>query len=259
METRGRSQDGNEDGSGGRNERSFRDENGNEDGNGDRNEDEIGEGGEKVKKHKKPHKNCRRDQALLFRTRHRLGRQRVALVDTRQLHSQGLVLVHAHRTEGVTGSERQGGSNGVGIGVGGGNGDGNGVGGRGREWSGNGNGNGKGGGGERRSARWDRGREWRRERGRGGDGDGMGMKTPGRTQDGNGDWSGDGNESNNSGDGNGDRNGNGNGNGNEDRIGEDGGDSKNTRNRTRLVDAMWETGETWVEREKIRRKERLVQ
>ena len=42
----------------------------------------------------------------------------------------GLVPVHAHRTEGVTGSEEREGSNGVrsGIGVGGGNGDGNGVG-----------------------------------------------------------------------------------------------------------------------------------
>ena len=40
------------------------------------------------------------------------------------------MLVHAHHTEGVSGSERQEGSNGVGngIGVGSGNGDGDGVG-----------------------------------------------------------------------------------------------------------------------------------
>ena len=44
--------------------------------------------------------------------------------------SQGPVSVHAHRTEGITGSEEREGANGVGvgIGVGGGNGDGNGVG-----------------------------------------------------------------------------------------------------------------------------------
>ena len=49
---------------------------------------------------------------------------------TRTLRSQGLVPIHAHRTEGVTGSEEREGSNGVGsgIGVGGGNGDGNGSG-----------------------------------------------------------------------------------------------------------------------------------
>ena len=75
-----------------------------------------------------PHKNCRRDQALAH---HHFSRHGVALAGTRHLRSQGLVPVHAHRTEGVTGSERQEGSNAVGrgIGVGGGNGDGNGVGG----------------------------------------------------------------------------------------------------------------------------------
>ena len=63
-------------------------------------------GGGEVKKRKKPHKNCRHDQALLFRTRHHLGREGVAFADTQQLRSQGLVPVHAHRTEGVTGSKR---------------------------------------------------------------------------------------------------------------------------------------------------------
>ena len=51
--------------------------------NGDGNEDRIGEGGGEVKKLNKPHKNCRRDQALLFRTRHHLCRQGLALVGTR--------------------------------------------------------------------------------------------------------------------------------------------------------------------------------
>ena len=57
------------------------------------------------------------------------------LAGTRQLHSQGPVPVHAHRTEGVTGSKGREGANGIGggVGVGGGNGDGNGVGVGGRE------------------------------------------------------------------------------------------------------------------------------
>ena len=246
METRGRSQDENGDRSGERNESSFGDETVDEDGNG--NAGGIREGGGEVKKRKKRHKKCRRDQALLFRTRHHLGRQGVALAGTRRLCSQGLVPIHAHHTDGVTGSERQEGSNGVGsgIGVGGRNGDGNGVGsgtgterergrGRGRGWSGNGNG--KEGGGERGSARW-KGAET-------GTGTGTGLEIPGRTQDGYGDGSGDGNESN-GGDGNGDENGN----GNEDKIRENGGLRRSARNRTGHVDAMWETGETWVERGK---------
>ena len=67
-------------------------------------------------------------QALSFRTRHHLCRQRVALASTRRPHSQGPASVQAHRTGGVTRSEGQEGANGVGggIGVGGGNGDGNG-------------------------------------------------------------------------------------------------------------------------------------
>ena len=52
----------------------------------------------------KLHKNCIHDQTLLFRTRH-LGKQGVALESTRQLRSQGLVRIYAHRTEGGTGSE----------------------------------------------------------------------------------------------------------------------------------------------------------
>ena len=85
-------------------------------------------------------------QRISFRTRHDLCRQGVALVGTRQLHSQGPVSVHAHRTEGVTGSERRGGANGVGgwIGVGGGNGDEKGVGGGNRDMNGDGDGTGVG-------------------------------------------------------------------------------------------------------------------
>ena len=51
--------------------------------------------------------------------------------------------VQAHRTDGVTGSERQKGANGVGggIGVAGGNGDGNGVGGGNGDVNGHGDGN----------------------------------------------------------------------------------------------------------------------
>ena len=72
-------QDGNGDGSGdGDGNESSRGD-GNEDGNG--NEDGIGEGGGESKKRKKSHKNCRRDQALSFRTmkRHHLCRQGVTL------------------------------------------------------------------------------------------------------------------------------------------------------------------------------------
>ena len=78
-----------------------------------------------------PQKKCRRDQAFLFRTRHHLSRRGVAFAGTRQLRSQDVVPLHAHRTEGVTGSEWHEGLNGVrsGIGVEGGNGNRNGVGG----------------------------------------------------------------------------------------------------------------------------------
>ena len=109
METRRRTQDGNGNGSGDVNESSSGDGNRDDDGSGNGNEDGIGEPGREAKKRKKPHKNCRRDQAFLFRTRHHL---------------------YAHRTERVTGSEGRERENGAGggIGVGGGNGDGNGGG-----------------------------------------------------------------------------------------------------------------------------------
>ena len=59
-------------------------------------------------------------QALSFHTRHHLCRQGVALASIPQLRSQGPVSVQAHRSEGVTGPERQEEANGVegGIGVG---------------------------------------------------------------------------------------------------------------------------------------------
>ena len=105
VETRRRTQDGNRGGNGDGDESSSRDGNGDEDGNGDGNENGIEEGGRQTKKRKKPYKHCRRDQALFFRTRQHRCRQRVALPGIRQIHSQGLLPVHAHRTEGVTGSE----------------------------------------------------------------------------------------------------------------------------------------------------------
>ena len=65
----------------------------------------------------------------------------MAHADTRQLRSEGAVSVHAHRTEGITGSEGREGANGIGggikDGVGGGKGgvnvDGNGDGGEANE------------------------------------------------------------------------------------------------------------------------------
>ena len=72
----------------------------------------------------KPHKNCRRDQALLFRMRHHLCKQRVALEGTRQLYLQGRLPVHSHRTERMARSKGQEDANGVG----GGNEDWDGVG-----------------------------------------------------------------------------------------------------------------------------------
>ena len=47
-------------------------------------------------------------QALSFRTRYHLCRQRVALASTRQLRSQGPASVQAHRTGGVTGTNTVG-------------------------------------------------------------------------------------------------------------------------------------------------------
>ena len=97
-----------------------------------------------MKKRKKPHKSCRRDQALSFRTRHYLYRQRVALAGTRQLRSQDSVSVHVHTTELVTRPEGREGANGVGRGirVGDGNRDGNGGGGGNVDVNGNGDGDG---------------------------------------------------------------------------------------------------------------------
>ena len=57
-------------------------------------------------------------QALSFRTRRHLCRQGVALASTRQLSLQGPMSVQAHRTEGVTGSEGNGGGAGLESGMG---------------------------------------------------------------------------------------------------------------------------------------------
>ena len=88
-----------------------------------------------------------------------------------------------------------------------------------------------------------------------GDGAGTGVETRGRTHDGNGDGSGDGNESS-SGDGNGDED-----NGNEDRIGSGRAEERrrSATNRVRVVDAVLEAGETWVERGKNVENKGLVQ
>ena len=250
VETLGQTQYGNGDGSGDGNESSSEDGNGGEDGYGDGNEDGIGEGGGDTKKRKKPHKNCRRDQALLFRMHRHLCRQGVAIAGTRQLRLQGLVSLDAHRTEGVTGSEGREGANGVGdgVGVGGGNGDRNDVGG------------GKGGGNGVETGTGLRANEGAQDGNEDGSGDGAGMGT--RT----GGWRPL----------------------DEHRMGTEKGVGmkrravaemgtrtritgtrigsgraekrrRSARNHTRVVDAMWETGETWVERGKIVGKKGLVQ
>ena len=188
-------------------------------------------------------------QALSFRTRHHLCRQRVALASIRRPHSQGPASVQAHRTGGVTGSEGQEGANGVrgGMGVGGGNGDGNG------DVDGHGDGDGAG--------------------------TGTGVEVNEGAQDGNGDGSGDG-AGTGTGTGVGTRrrtpDGNGDGNRTESRtVAEMGtgttitgsriglrradGRRKIARNRKIAVDAVRETGETWVESEKNVEKKGLVQ
>ena len=139
-------------------------------------------------------------QALSFRTRHHLCKHGVAHASTRQLRSQGPVSVHAHRTEGVNGSEGHEGASRVGgdIGVEDGNGDGNGVGGGNEDVNGHRDGDGAGAG------------------------TGTGVEVNVGAQDGGGDGNGDGSEDS-SGDGNGDED---NGNGNEDRIGEGGRETK---------------------------------
>ena len=200
-------------------------------------------------------------QALSFRTRHHLCRQRVALVSTRQPHSQSPVSVQAHCTGGVTGSEEQKGANAVegGIGVGGVNGDCNG------DVNGHGAGDGAG--------------------------TGMGLEVNEGEQDGNGEGNGDGN-----GDGAGTgmgrergrrrvwgpvdehRMGTGTGTGAEartvaemgtgttitgtgTRIGSGRAEErrKSARNRKIVVDAVRETGETRVERKQNVEKKGLVQ
>ena len=70
-------------------------------------EDGIGEGVEGAKKRKKAQKKFRRDQNPFIPHAPYIYRRLVALAGTRQLHSQGPVPVHAHRTERVTGSKRQ--------------------------------------------------------------------------------------------------------------------------------------------------------
>ena len=81
--------------------------------------------------------------------------------------------------------------------------------------------------------------------------DGAGTEIIGRTHDGNWDGSGDGNESSS---------GDGKGNENEDKIGESGGEAKKHKKPlTRIVAAMWETVEIWVERGKHVENKRLVQ
>ena len=197
----------------------------------------------------------------------------MALANTRQLRSQGLVSVEAHRTEGVTGSGGREGANGVGrwIRVGGGNGDGNGVGGGSVDGAGAGTGTG---------AEVDKGAQDGSGDGAGA-GTGAGAEVNKGAQDGNGDESGDG-----AGTGTGagvetcrlTQDGNGGGTrteaktvaefgagtrttGTETRIGS--GRAKESRrsarNRKIVVDAMWETVDTWVERSKNVEKKGLVQ
>ena len=192
-------------------------------------------------------------QALSFRTRHHLCRQGVALASTRRPHSQGPASVQAHCIGGVTGSEGQEGANGVGggIGVGGGNGDGNG------DVDGQGDGDGAGAGtGVEANERAQDGNGDGSGDGSGdgaGTGTGTGVGIRRRTPDGNGDGNGDVSEDC-SGDGNGDDD-----NGNENRIGEVGRGTKSARIRKIAVDAVRETGETWVKSEKNVEKKGLVQ
>ena len=91
-ETRGRTRGENADGSGDGSQSSSGDRNGDKDRNGGG--DGIREGGVEAKKRKQPHKNCRRNQALSFRTRHHLCGQGVALAGNRQFRLQSPVSVH---------------------------------------------------------------------------------------------------------------------------------------------------------------------
>ena len=160
--------------------------------------------------------------------------------------SQGPASVQAHRTGGVTGSERQEGVNGVGggIGVGGGNGDGNGD----VNGHGDGDGAGTGTGVEVNEGAQD------------GDGSGdgagtetgTGVGTRRRTEDGNGDGNGDGSEDI-SGDGSGDDD---NGNGNENRIGEGGREAKKRKKPQNSCSSRPENGGDTGGKRKQCRKER---
>ena len=184
-------------------------------------------------------------QALSFRTRHHLCRQGVALASTRRPHSQGPASVQAHGTGGITGSEGQEGANGVGGGieVGGGNGDGNG------DVDGQGDGAGAGTGVEANEGAQDGNGD--------GSGDGAGTGTVGirrRTPDGNGDGNGDVSEDC-SGDGDGDEDTT----GTRIELGRAEGGQKSARNLKIAVDAVRETGETWVESGKNVEKKGLVQ
>ena len=127
-------------------------------------------------------------QALSFRTRHHLCRQGVALASIRQLRSQGPGSVHAHHTEGVTGSEGQEGASGVGSG----NGDGNGVGSGNGDVNGHGDGDGAGAGTGVEAT--EGAQDGNGDRSEVGAGTGAEVETRRRIQDGNGNGSGDGAE-----------------------------------------------------------------
>ena len=190
-------------------------------------------------------------RALSFRTRHYLCRQGVALACTRRPHSQGPASVQAHRTGGVTGSEGQEGANGVGggIGVGGGNGDGNGD----VDGHGDGDGAGAGTGVEVNEGAQDGNGDGSGDGAGTGTGTGTGVGTRRRTPDGNGDGNGNGSE---------DCSGVGTGTtitGTRVGLGRAEGRRKSARSRKIAVDAVRETGETWVESEKNEEKKGLVQ
>ena len=161
-----------------------------------------------------------------------------------------LINTHTHTEEGAN---RVGG----GIGVGGGNGGGNGVGGRNGNVHGHGGGDGSGAG-TGTGVEVNEGAQDGNGDGRGdGAGTGTGMETHRRTPDGNGDGNGNGN-----GDGSEDSSGDGNGarikvTGTKIGSGRAEERRRSAINRKIVVDAKWETGETWVERKKKCRKERI--
>ena len=142
-------------------------------------------------------------QVLLLHKRHYLSRQGVALAGTPQLCSQDPVSVHAHCTEGVTGSEGHKGANGV----------------RGRNEDVNGDEEGDRAGTRTEVEASERTQDGNGDGSEDGAGTGTGVETRGRTQDGNENGSWDVNDGS-SGDGNRD------GNGNEDGMGEGEGETK---------------------------------